>query len=1386
VSREPVGEYLTLTDSISKQYGCKITFERDNKGRIVAAVDPDGNKVRYAYDSKGDLVSVTDREGHTTRFEYSDTRKHYLTKVIDPLNRPVMRNEYDEMGRLTKVFDANGNAINMSFDPENQIQIVTDPLGNSTTYEYDDRGNTVQIVDALGGVDRFTYSADNKLLSATDAVGNLWQYSYDANGHLSQQILPSGLVLTYQNDASGRQTFGMSSTGEVSTYFYNNQETSPSKFINSRGIVYEAVKVGQNGFNIIVDGRNVGTYMFDGAGDNAKPLKIVDAEGVETNYSYDSKGRVTQERVVLRDQRGSSSFVTTYVYDDQANSVTITDPFGNIRVQTFNAQKLMVTESINGVSVTYKYDNLDRLEAVHYADGTRESVSYDALGRPITYTDREGRVYRQEFDALGRVTKVILPDGSMHRWEYDAIGRVTKEVYPDGSYVEKQYQKDWTKPVSEKIFSASGELLKHSRYEYDLNGRVSASIDIDGNRTEYRYTSSGIMSQIITSSGQIIDLSPSDLSGKPEAQLKVKDERGFTWQYESFLRQINAVIDAQGNRHEYTYNRFGKVDTFTDGEGYVTQYIYDDAGQEIARILPDGSQRSLSYSGNLVTVTDYNGNVFEREMNSDGFVSQFRQPDGTIWNYEYNELGLLTKVKDRDGNVLLSYTYDTLGRIISKVQSDGKQINYEYNELGLVTKVQNGSHVTTYTYDQNGLPTQVSDSLVGITRYEYDFANASMSIINPSGGREVQFFDRNGNVSSQRFYDTNGQLVGTFDYERNNNGLLIRVVKDDMLVSRSVVTYEYDSRGQLAKETYTDSNTARVITYRYDARGNRVERRDSAEGITTYTYGVNGQLLSESKDGIVTTYTYDQNGNLLRRANQFETTEFAWNLLNLLTSVTTRNSQGVVTHQEQYTYDPLGNRVGQRINGQDYAFLVDTVTTGYSTVREVYDPNGTSIHSYVYDNRGNSPLAQVAGSNKSFFLRDYRGSTMYVSDEQGAIQGSYQYDAFGRILRRTGSSDINHLYNGEWTDKTGLQYLRARYLNPDAGSFISRDPIYDGEIKNPLTRNQYLYGLGDPVNHTDPTGLFAIGELNVAQLMQDTLQKIKTWSGFSFLQKVAEALEKIHGLWCWFELAVDLAVDYLREHFPIGVNENLFLNLITTGSDVAYAYSKELGPVKVEWNILRSSASVNRAAGNWDEAAFYQTLSTKFTVETMSSKGEKNFMPGVAKYLGRKTYTTSGDKYAFQYELKRAISGVSYGSSLSKYDQRTYTFEAAKEYELWKAQSGNTESKWVWGVVGSGSLTYSELYGGFGRSSIRVGLYTQFSINTGIDYGITESKKYKLNIVGVEVAIKSNEVNTHTGEPLNPDKKPKLYVALRPFGDVVNDEDGNQQYTYDLSKLFGL
>ena len=55
----------------------------------------------------------------------------------------------------------------------------------------------------------------------------------------------------------------------------------------------------------------------------------------------------------------------------------------------------------------------------------------------------------------------------------------------------------------------------------------------------------------------------------------------------------------------------------------------------------------------------------------------------------------------------------------------------------------------------------------------------------------------------------------------------------------------------------------------------------------------------------------------------------------------------------------------------------------------------------------------------------------------------------------------------EYDFETGLLYLRARYYDPEAGRFVSKDPIgfAGGDV------NLYGYILGNPVNRVDLSGI---------------------------------------------------------------------------------------------------------------------------------------------------------------------------------------------------------------------------------------------------------------------------------------------------------------------------
>ncbi|MDG4477770.1 RHS repeat-associated core domain-containing protein [Streptococcus parasuis] len=91
--------------------------------------------------------------------------------------------------------------------------------------------------------------------------------------------------------------------------------------------------------------------------------------------------------------------------------------------------------------------------------------------------------------------------------------------------------------------------------------------------------------------------------------------------------------------------------------------------------------------------------------------------------------------------------------------------------------------------------------------------------------------------------------------------------------------------------------------------------------------------------------------------------------------------------------------------------------------------------------------------------------------QDGEVVASSTYHLYGSTKETTDTTGNPYAYNGEARDVTGLDYLRARYYDSQAGTFLTEDS-YPGELTTPLTQNGYAYVSNNPVNYTDPSGHF--------------------------------------------------------------------------------------------------------------------------------------------------------------------------------------------------------------------------------------------------------------------------------------------------------------------------
>jgi len=144
---------------------------------------------------------------------------------------------------------------------------------------------------------------------------------------------------------------------------------------------------------------------------------------------------------------------------------------------------------------------------------------------------------------------------------------------------------------------------------------------------------------------------------------------------------------------------------------------------------------------------------------------------------------------------------------------------------------------------------------------------------------------------------------------------------------------------------------------------------------------------------------------------------------------------------------------------------------------------------YTY---GHTLISQdrVQGANwfTSFYGYDGHNNVRYLTDLNGLVTDTYDYDAFGNLISRTGDTPNNYLFTGEQYDPDlGLYYLRARYHNTDTGRFWTQDS-YEGFGEDPSSLHKYTYCGNNPIGASDPSGNLSLTEVMGAQTIGLTVR----------------------------------------------------------------------------------------------------------------------------------------------------------------------------------------------------------------------------------------------------------------------------------------------------------
>lgn len=805
---------------------------------------------------------------------------------------------------------------------------------------------------------------------------------------------------------------------------------------------------------------------------SGKLIKVSHSSGAEFNFEYNLFGHITK----LTDHVGR---ITKYEYQELSNCpiliadlvyqgippcspksllTKVTDPSGAITQYSYvsNASNELANyrlQSIQFPDGTFTHYQINDQGQITKSTGTwgANPVNYDySNGNLTTITDNTGGKTQVLVNDRKQPTLVSAADGGTIENIYDNAANLIQKTDPLGHVNQFSYDEFGN------LISSQNGLGQTSKASYDLRfNKPSTIIDPIGHATTYAYDTAGNLAKTV-----FADNTSENYSYDAQGNLLSFQNAGgkiTSYSYNNRGQVINRQ-DALNHATQFKYNNStGDLQTVTDANGHAVSNQRDILGRLLQRTYPDGSQESYSYdaAGKPVKLTNRRGQSVVFSYDNTGKLAWKTYTSGKKRHYFYDNAGYLERVELVDGQTVVleaAYEFDPVHRV-NKVKVAGTKapntydMTYRYDLAGNRTQAfYPDGYALNYSYDAaNRLIGIAEQNGTAIVNYEYDAAGRRTKRILGNGTYTLYAYNNLNQLIEVANYSPSDNLQSRFVYEYNATGLRIK-----MTTLQGQHNYSYDDINQLTQVQYPDGKT---VKYDFDAVGNR--KQVTKDGAAT-TYETNN--LDQYTQVGNQTLSYDANGNLATQVDGTQAITYAWDEDDRLISVD-KGSQHI-----EFDYDYNGNLIGKSVAGTDTRYVWD----GIHIALEL-DNSGNTLRRFVYGANVDEILLVTAGNSKYWAQQDGLGSVIAATNDNGNVISSISYDVYGNV-RGGNLSVMPQRFAGMWWDNEVDQYyVRARWMNPRMGIFISPDPK-----SNFMVFEKYTYAKNAPTVYVDPSGYFVV------------------------------------------------------------------------------------------------------------------------------------------------------------------------------------------------------------------------------------------------------------------------------------------------------------------------
>jgi RHS repeat-associated protein len=868
---------------------------------LTTVIDPAGKIISYDYNGS-QLYDVRYPDGTAEKYYYENgnpdpyvlTGIAYATVTNGTLSNITRFSTYGydpttAKATLTQHAQTDNGSpqekFTFTYNSDTQTTVTSAPGSNiavSEVMSFSTNLGVKNLVTKTSSIDtkvlQQTFDLNNNLTCKKDEENRVTLYSYNSTNQRTS--MTEGLSGTDCNACiANPANCNVGGVGRVTTYDYLSPTLDLPRFIRRPSVSY---------------GQTFETELqYNDAGHPNLPTAI-------TQRGYTPAGTAVSRTLGL----GYNAAGQVNVIDGPRTDVNDVTTLDYYSCNTGGAcgQLQRVTNALGHITTYNLYDANGRLLQMTDPNGLRTGYTYDPRGRvkTITQTTPAGSAatWQYSYTAWGDVSQVIDPVGVALNYQYDAAHYLRFIVDAAGNYLHYRYDLKGNR-TGDDTYDPSGTLARTVSYTFDLRNHL-ASINLAGNITQVVYDAVGNLTSETDPNTHATTHTPDALNRLMQTIDRLGGITGYNYDLNDRLTRVtppgktgtqyaqddlgNLLSETSPDRNTtlYTYDAAGNLKTVQTARGNVIGYSYDALNRLTFADAPitandttyvydtctNGIGRLCSVSNYWATVTyGYNprGRVNSHQSvnyayDLAGRLRTLTYPSGAIVTYGYNNVGQVSQVSlTRNGStqvIASGMQYAAFGPVKALTYGNGKTLSQVWDTASRLSTqgIPGVLNLNYLQYDANGNLKQRNDAITSQTsNFTYDVLDR-LDIA--SGGFGSRDYDHDANGNRTRLND--GINITAYGYASNTNRLTqagataVTVDADGNLTAQGSRTYTYNALNRLIR-AYEGST--QIAGYSYNGLGQRITKQ-AGNAITSFAYGIEGQLLVETSGTTAREYLY--------------------------------------------------------------------------------------------------------------------------------------------------------------------------------------------------------------------------------------------------------------------------------------------------------------------------------------------------------------------------------------------------------------------------------------------------------------------------------------------------------------------------------------------------